>query len=420
MNDPLVMAKPVGPACNLDCAYCYYLRKEALFPPGPRRMADDLLERYLAQRLARSSGPVTHFEWHGGEPTLFGLEGFRRIVALQKAHRPDGRRITNGLQTNGTLIDEPFADFLAEEGFSVGLSLDGPADLHDRYRRNQGGHGTHRQAMRALGLLRRRKVHVDVLCVVHAANASEPERVYRFFRDEGVRYLQWLPLVEPAPGAPRGVSTRTADPVAIGTFLCTIFDEWLRADLGRVVVQNFDEALRPAMGIDHALCIHRETCGDVVALEHDGSLYACDHFVDADHRLGTLAEEPFPALVDREELAAFGRRKRETLPRLCRECAVRAYCNGGCPKDRIATAPDGEAGLNYLCPAFRRFFSHVRPVMEQLAIHLEAGRPLEAFAPSRRSAEAAGGVRVGRNEPCPCGSGRKFKRCCLPGDATAG
>ncbi len=412
MIDPLVMAKPVGPRCNLDCAYCYYLQKDALFPPGERRMRDEILERYLVQRLQSSPGPVTHFEWHGGEPTLFGLDGFRRIVALQKANRPAGRRVTNGLQTNGTLLDEALVDFLEAEGFSVGLSLDGPAEVHDRYRPNKGGRGTHREVMRAWRLLERRRLHVDVLCVVHAANVGVPLETYRFFRDEGVRYLQFLPLVEHEPDSPTGVSERTARPEAIGEFLCAVFDEWIRHDLGRVVVQNFDEALRPAMGVEHALCLFRETCGDVLALEHDGSLYACDHFVDGEHRLGTLAETDFAELIGGGALQAFGARKRDTLPAMCRACDVRAYCNGGCPKDRLARTPNGEAGLNYLCPGFRRFFTHVRPAMERLANHLRAGRPLRKF-PGSAPAEPAIPARVGRNASCPCGSGRKYKHCCL-------
>ena len=397
----LVMAKPVGPRCNLDCAYCYYLAKRELHPPS--RMTDDLLEDYIRQRLAGDPGPATHFEWHGGEPTLLGLEAFRRIVRFQKAHRPAGRTISNGLQTNGTLLDEAWARFLREEGFSVGLSLDGPAPGHDAYRVNGQGLATQAAVVRAWHLLKAHGVHCDVLCVLHAGNTGDALGTYRYFRDLGVTHLQFLPLVAREGG---GVSAATATPEALGAFLCAVFDEWIRHDLGRMVVQCFDEALRPALGLAHALCLFRETCGDVVVLEQDGSVYACDHFVDPAHRLGRLGERSLDELLADPALAAFGRQKRDGLPARCRSCDVLAWCHGGCPKDRFVTEPSGEPGVNYLCPAYRRFFRHCRPIMARLAAHLKAGRPLSAFgAPGRAAGPAANG-------PCPCGSGRKFKRCC--------
>ena len=372
----LVMAKPAGPRCNLACAYCYYLSRDALFAGGPARMADDLLERYIRERLEGSGGPATHFEWHGGEPTLLGLEFFRRVTGLQKRHCPPGRSVSNGLQTNGTLLDPDWARFLAAERFSVGLSLDGPAPAHDRYRRGPAGQPSQAGAVRAFRLLRRHGVHCDVLCVLHAGNVGDPLGLYGFFRDLGVTHLQFLPLVTPEGEA-------CATPEAIGAFLCAVFDRWIRQDLGRVVVQMFDEALRPAYGLDHALCLFRPTCGEVIVLEHDGSVYPCDHFVSAGTRLGSLRERPLAELAAHPELKAFGLAKRDTLAAKCRACDVLAWCHGGCPKDRIDTAPDG-APLNRLCPAYRRFFRHCRPVLARLAAHLEAGRPLRAFAPGAR------------------------------------
>ena len=271
-REVMVMAKPVGPRCNLDCKYCYYLRKEQLFAPnGPSCMPQDLLERYITQRIESSCSPIVHFEWHGGEPTLLGVDAFRRIVDLQRRHCPSGRSITNGIQTNGVLLDEPWAEFLSEEGFSVGLSLDGPEPVHDCYRVTKGQKPTHADAMRALRLLQSREVHTDVLCVLHAANVPYPEAVYGFFKDAGVRFLQFLPLVDPV-GDRGAVSSRTARPKDVGAFLCAVFDEWVRRDPGRVVIQLFDEALRSACGLPHALCIFRESCGDAIVLEHDGSL----------------------------------------------------------------------------------------------------------------------------------------------------
>ena len=268
MRDGLIMAKPAGPRCNLRCSYCYYLAKEQLFPADSRRMADDLLERYIAQRLQTAPGPNTHFEWHGGEPTILGLDYFRRIVELQRKHVVPGRSITNGLQTNSVLLDDAWLDFLAAESFNVGLSLDGPADLHDGFRTDAAGRPTHRDVVRAFQRLARRRVRCDVLCVLHAENVRVPLRLYGFFRELGVRLLQFLPLVEWRAEAPAGVSPRTARPEAMGDFLCQVFDEWIGHDLGRMVVQFFDETMRPAAGLPHALCIFRETCGDVAVLPY--------------------------------------------------------------------------------------------------------------------------------------------------------
>jgi uncharacterized protein len=413
-RDALVMAKPVGPRCNLRCDYCYYLAKEQLFPAdAPRRMPDDLLESYIAQRLQASPSEPVHFEWHGGEPTLLGLDYFRRIVALERKHAPPGCEFTNGLQTNGLLLDDAWGAFLAESRFSVGLSLDGPADVHDGFRKTVSGQPTHCDVVRAFHVLAKHGVRSDVLCVLHAQNVRAPARVYGFFRELGVRSLQFLPLVEPDPSRSSGVSVRTVRPEAIGEFLCTTFDAWMSRDLGLIVVQFFDEALRPELGLPHALCIWRETCGDVVVLEHDGSVYACDHFVCPSHRIGSLRERPLADLLSDPALRAFGQDKQDRLPAACRACDVLAWCNGGCPKDRLVHSDANEAGLSYLCPAYKRFFRHARPVMERLAVHWQAGLPLRSFIASPRPvAVATAGPKVGPNDPCPCGSGRKYKKCC--------
>jgi len=380
MSDPepagefLVMAKPAGARCNLGCAYCYYLPKAGLFPQAPApRMGAELLETFIRQRLEASPGPVVHFEWHGGEPTLLGLDYFKEIVRLQKAHLPAGRTVSNGLQTNGTLLDADWARFLAAEKISVGLSLDGPAWAHDPFRTTRDGRPTHAQVVAAFHLLRRHRVHVDLLCVLHAGNAGAPLETYRFFRDLGATHLQFLPLVQPAGGR------QAAEPEALGRFLCAVFDAWIRQDLGRMAIQAFDEAFRAAAGLPHALCIFRETCGDVLVLEHEGSVYSCDHFVDAAHRLGRLQDQPLGRLAALPEQAAFGRRKRDALPARCRACDVLAFCNGGCPKDRLDREPDGEPGVNRLCPAYRRFFRHARPALARLAAHWRTGKPLAAF-----------------------------------------
>ena len=369
-----VFAKPAGAICNLDCHYCYYLEKQGLYPDEPsHRMPDGLLEAYIVQHLDASPGPAVNFSWHGGEPTILGLDYFRRIVALQRRHQRPGLRITNGMQTNGYLLDEDWCRFLSAEGFSVGLSLDGPEDLHDRYRVTKGGKPTHTRAVRAFRLLRRHGIPCDVLCVLHDRNVGHPMSVYRFLKDMGARYISFLPIVEPMPDGTVGPHTVAAD--AYGAFLCAVFDEWVRQDVGRIAVQIFEEATRPARRMDHSLCIFRRTCGDIPVVEHNGDFYCCDHYVDPPHRLGNIKQTRLVELLESPAQRAFGQAKLDTLPRYCRTCEVRAMCNGGCPKDRFIRTPDGEAGLNYLCAGYKRFFNHC------LQYALESRRPRH---PARR------------------------------------
>ncbi|HET7159700.1 MAG TPA: anaerobic sulfatase maturase, partial [Burkholderiales bacterium] len=350
-----VMAKPIGAVCNLDCRYCYYLEKRALYPDSRTfRMPDDLLERYIVQHIDACPTETVLFAWHGGEPTVLGIDYFRRIIELQRRHAPAGKRVVNGIQTNGTLLTEEWARFLSEEHFYVGLSLDGPRELHDRYRVTQADKATHRQVVQAFRLLQQHQVSCDVLCVVHHQNVRQPLAVYRFFRDLGVEYLQFLPMVARDPAG--AASALSVSGEAYGEFLCIIFREWIRHDVGRMGVQNFDEALRPFIGMPHALCIQRETCGDIVVLEHNGDVYACDHFVTPEYRLGNVRETTLSEILESPQLHAFGQAKRDRLPRYCRECEVLACCNGGCPKDRIDVTADGESGLNHLCTGLKRFF----------------------------------------------------------------
>ena len=409
-----IFAKPAGASCNLDCHYCYYLQKEELYPDAqPFHMPGDLLEEYIVQQIQIAPEPVINFFWHGGEPTLLGLDYFRKIVELQRKHRPQDRRITNSIQTNGVLLDEEWCRFFAGEGFAVGLSLDGPRALHDRYRVTKGQKPTHRQVMQGYRLLRHYKIPVDILCVVHDENVLDPLPVYRFFKEIKAQYLSFIPLVELRPPSEIGVSSRTVPADLFGIFLCTIFDEWVRQDIGRIMVQIFEEAARPAYGQEHSLCIFRDTCGDVPVIEHNGDFYSCDHFVSPDHRLGNIRKTPLLALLESPEQLAFGQAKLDKLPRYCRECTARAMCNGGCPKDRIMQTPDGETGLNYLCAGYKRFFKHCSPQMTRLAALRRAGQPLEGLMKMVQAEEVKGVPKTGRNDPCPCGSGRKYKKCCL-------
>ena len=409
-----VFAKPTGAICNLDCSYCYYLQKEDLYPQTRSfRMPDDLLEAYIVQQIAMTPGDEILFSWHGGEPTILGIDYYRRIVELQRTHRPTGTRVTNSIQTNGVLLTDEWCRFFADEAFGVGLSVDGPQALHDAYRVTKDGHASHRQVMQGYRRLRHHKVPVDLLCVVNAKNVGHPLEVYRFFKEIGAQYLSFIPLVELQPSSPRGVSERTATAEAFGDFLCAIFDEWVRHDMDRVIVQIFEEAARPAYGLKHSLCIFRPTCGDVPVVEHNGDVYQCDHFVTPEYRLGNIRELPLAALVEAPAQYAFGTAKRDTLPRYCRECEVLDLCNGGCPKDRVISTPDGEPGLNYLCAGYKRFFTHCRPYTRRMAGMVWAGRPPEALMDELRADAARALPNVGRNDPCPCGSGRKAKKCCM-------
>jgi len=409
-----IFAKPAGAACNLDCRYCYYLHKDLLYPDSESfRMPDDLLEEYIRQQIAIAPERSINFFWHGGEPTVLGIDYFRKITEIQRKHLPPDRRITNGIQTNGVLLDDDWCRFFAAEHFSVGLSLDGPPALHDVYRVTRDGRPTHRQVMQCYRLLRKHKVPVDLLCVVHAGNVRHPLEVYRFFKEIKAQYISFIPLVEREPAPQGGVTARTVPAEAFGAFLCAVFDEWMRQDIGQIIVQTFEEAARPAYGQGHSLCIFRPTCGDVPVVEHNGDFYCCDHFVTPGHRLGNIRTTPLLELIEHPAQLAFGQAKREALPRYCRECDVRAMCNGGCPKDRIIRTPDGEAGLNYLCAGYRRFFAYCSGYTGQMAALRLAGQPAEHMMQLLRDAEVKAHPAVGRNDPCPCGSGRKYKKCCL-------
>jgi uncharacterized protein len=398
-----IFAKPAGAVCNLDCQYCYYRGKVSLYPEtGAWRMPDSLLEQYIIQHIEAARGPEVSFSWHGGEPTTLGVDFFRKAVELQRKHKPAGWRICNGIQTNGVLLDEEWGRFLAAEAFSIGLSLDGPAELHDAYRVTKGGQPTHGQALRGYETLRKHGVFTSIVCVVHNRNVLRPLTVYRFFREIGCRHLGFLPAVEQAPESATGVDMYTPSADDYGAFLCKIFDEWVERDAGRLSVQTFEEAARPALGLEHSLCVFRETCGQIPVLEHNGDFFPCDHFVDREHRLGNIRERPLGELLDSQALRDFGEAKRDAMPRYCRECEALAMCNGGCPKYRFIRTPDGEAGLNYLCAGLKRFFRHSRAPLERLAAREREQVPVPRAPPGK----------VGRNDPCPCGSGQKYKKCC--------
>jgi len=398
-----LLVKPTGAACNLDCKYCFFLSKEALYPGSPFRMSDEVLETYIAQLFAAHRVPEVNVAWQGGEPTLMGLDFFRRAVALAEKYKKPGQKILYTIQTNGTTLDDEWAAFFKAHNFLVGLSVDGPRPMHDAYRVDKGGRGTFERVMRGWEHLRRHRVDVNILCTVHAANGDHPLEVYHFFRDEmGARFIQFIPIVERAteetmPPADEGWSERppytqkgdrtterTIRPEQYGRFLIAIFDEWVRRDVGKVFIQHFDTALANRLGLPSPVCVFAETCGLALALEHNGDLYACDHYVEPDYLLGNIRDTPLIELVASEKQVRFGLDKRDTLPRYCRRCKVRFACHGGCPKNRFTRTPDGEPGLNYLCAGYKAFFTHIDRPMRIMADLLRRGRaPAEIMRRSK-------------------------------------
>ncbi len=371
-----IFVKPAGAACNLSCRYCYYLEKG--HPEGkgvPAHMPEDLLEFYIVQHIAASPDELIRFSWHGGEPTILGLDYFRLIVDIQRRHSPVGRTIANGLQTNGILLNDEWGRFLAAEGFAVGISLDGPREMHNRHRLKRDGNPTFEETMRGYEILQRFGITNDILCVVGAHNVRHPAEVYDFFKRIGASYVTFLPLVERQPAAPGGVSLDTVPAEAWGEFLCAVFDTWLAEDIGRIKVQIIEEAARTAFNQEHSLCIFRPVCGDIPVIERNGDFYSCDHFVDLEHRLGNIRDTPLVDLIDAPGQRKFGLAKLEKLPRFCQICDVRDMCNGECPKNRFLDAPDGEPGLNYLCPGYKRFFSHARPFVNAVAAEWRRQNP---------------------------------------------
>ena len=409
-----VMVKPRGSICNLDCQYCFYLKKEKLYPDSSFRMSDEVLESYTRQYIEAQSAPEVTFAWQGGEPTLMGVEFFRKAVAFQEKYRRPGMKILNAFQTNGTLLDDAWGEFLHAHDFLIGLSLDGPGYLHDTYRQDKGGRPTFERVMRGLGILQKHRVEFNTLTCVSAANAGKALEVYRFLRDEaGSRYMQFIPIVERdnESGFQEGarLTRRSVAGPQYGRFLIDIFDEWVRSDVGRVYVQIFDVSLARWAGERPGLCIFEETCGLGLAMEFNGDLFSCDHFVEPSRRLGNIVSAPMAELVNDARQYRFGMDKRDTLPAYCRECEVRFMCNGGCPKDRVLRTPAGEAGLNALCAGYRSFFNYVDRPMKLMAALLKSNRApaeiMRLWANEPRLGEAAAG------SLCPCGSGRGVEDC---------
>jgi uncharacterized protein len=427
-----ILTKPIGPICNLDCKYCFYLEKEKMYPETKSfRMSDELLENYVRQYIQSQNAPEISFAWQGGEPTLMGVNFFRRAVELQRKYA-GGKQISNALQTNGVLLNDEWCAFFKQHQFLIGLSIDGPRSLHDKYRVDKGGKTTFDAVMAGMECLKRHRVDFNTLTVVHKYNQHHALEIYRFLRQVGSGHMQFIPIVErmgdahdhfAAPPEPDGtgenspVTQWSVTSEVYGDFLCSIFDEWVRNDVGRIFVQMFEVQLAIWMGQPSSLCIFSEKCGKALAMEHNGDLYSCDHYVYPKYKIGNINATPMNDLIQSAPQKKFGSDKLDALPKYCLECDVRFACNGECPKHRFIKTPDGEEGLNYLCAGYKKFFRHIDPYMKAMCELLNKNRsPAGVMAIAAREDRAkreAAFKSAAPNAPCPCGSGKKFKQCCM-------
>jgi uncharacterized protein len=390
-----VVSKPTGPVCNLNCEYCFYLEKQALFSPNEKyRMSDDILSAFITNYITSQPTPIVEFVWQGGEPTLLGVDFFKRVIELQKQFRGT-KAITNSLQTNGTRLNDEWCTFLKKHNFMVGISIDGPKEVHDRYRRDRNGKGTFDRVMKGMRLLQKHNVEYNVLACVARETAKHPLEVYRFFKDEGVEFIQFSPVVERMHDVlSKRHGLRLAEPASLdreeaqtevtpwsvlpdeyGDFLIAVYEEWVRHDVGTVFIMNFEWALNAWIGNPSPVCIHAKQCGRSVVIEHNGDVYACDHCVYPEYRLGNIQTDKLSDMVERSLRSGFGATKETSLPRWCRECEVLAACQGGCPKHRFSMTHYKEPGLHYLCEGYKKFFLHIGKYLRAMVQLLENGLP---------------------------------------------
>jgi serine-type anaerobic sulfatase-maturating enzyme len=391
-----ILAKPVGPICNLDCEYCFYLEKEKLFPQKNNsnigfqnfKMTYPILESFIKQKIEGQEIDTVSFAWQGGEPTLLGVDYFKKVVELQKKYA-DGKKIENGFQTNGVLLNDEWCEFFSKNNFLVGISIDGPENLHDKYRVFKGGQPSFQKVMKGINYLKKYKVEFNTLTVVNKENSYYPLEVYNFLKESGSGYMQFIPvaerittdlesdlkLISPNYKGNAQVTAWSVEPLQFGNFLCEIFDEWVKKDVGKYFVQIFDVSLESWLGLKQSLCVFNESCGKALAIEHNGDVYSCDHYVYPENKLGNIMDAPLETLVYSEQQIKFGNDKKDTLPNYCLNCDVRFACNGECPKHRFIKTPDGEAGLNYLCEGYKKFFNHIDPYMKFMANELLHKRP---------------------------------------------
>ncbi len=378
-----VMAKPAGSHCNLACSYCYYLDKQRLYNPEDKKhmMSDEMLELYVKNYIEAQTGADVCFTWHGGETLMRPLSFYQKALELQKKYGK-GRKILNCLQTNGTLLTEEWCRFLRDNEWLVGISIDGPQQFHDEYRRSRDGRPSFFKVMKAIQMLNAFGVEWNAMAVINDYNADHPEEFYDFFKSIGCRFIQFTPIVErltdaddiASPIEKGKLADFSVSPEQWGEFLCRLFDRWVKEDVGKVFVQIFDATLANWAGVEPGVCTMAETCGHAAVMEYDGTVYCCDHFVFPEYRLGNLRDKTFIEMMSSPRQLAFGAYKRDALSRKCKECRWLFACHGECPKNRIARTPDGEP-INYLCEGYRRYFAHVAPYMDFMKAELDAKRP---------------------------------------------
>jgi uncharacterized protein len=410
------MAKPNGALCNLSCKYCFYTPKKELYPDIDMGMSDEVLEKYICQYINAVKVPEVTFSWQGGEPTLLGIQFFKKAIKYQEKHKKPGMNIYNTIQTNGILLDDEWCQFFRENNFLVGISIDGPKELHDAYRKDKKGNSTFDRVMQSIRLMQEFGVEFNILATVNRINADYPLEVYRFFKDIGAQFIQFIPIVELGSEDLDGnikVSDESVLPEQYGDFLIAVFDEWVKKDVGKIYIQIFDAALASWFDYPPSVCLFAPTCGTAMIIEHNGDLYSCDHFVDSEHLLGNIMETPLQELVLSSQQSQFGLDKMDNLPSECIQCDFKFACYGACPKHRFIKDKTGEKRLNYLCPGYKKFFAHINWPMQVMTTLLKQER-----APAYIMQLLDGKIKpkeifhyVGRNDPCPCGSGLKFKRC---------
>lgn len=423
-----IMVKPTGSICNMDCQYCFYLEKSKLYPSKKNwRMPENVLEHFIKEYIQTQDIPTIHFTWQGGEPTLLGVDYFRKIVELQKQYA-DGKNIVNALQTNAVLLDDNWCDFFVKNNFLLGVSIDGPEQLHNKYRYYKNKRSSFDDVMRGISFLKKHKVEFNTLTCVQKENSYHPLEVYNFLKESGSQFMQFIPIVEreveessrdelrlisPDSKFNANVTEWSVEPLQYGKFLSTIFDQWVRNDVGDFFIQQFEVALESWMGMRQSLCVFSETCGTAMALEHNGDLYSCDHYVYPNNKLGNITEDELKMLVNSEQQIKFGKDKRDTLPEYCNQCDYKFACNGECPKHRFIESPSREKGLNYLCEGYKYFFNHIDPYMRFMSMELRQKRSVEnvKFFANEKDKGFPNFI-IDRNDECFCGSGKKFKKCC--------
>ena len=428
-----LMAKPTGSACNLECKYCFYLEKKHLYPGQEIfRMSRETLEVYIREYIQSQDTAEVTFGWQGGEPTLMGLDFFTLAVQLQQQYA-GGKTISNAIQTNGILLNDQWGEFLAKHQFLVGYSIDGPPEFHDRFRITKSGQPTFVQVMQGLDILKKYQIEFNTLTCIHRYNATHPREIYRFLKQIGSAYMQFIPLVERGPDTlslelgldyatpPQNypgetnlhVTDWTVPAKSFGEFMIGIFDEWIEQDVGTVFVQYFDVALANWMKLGSPLCIFAKTCGRALIIEHDGSIYSCDHYVYPDYKLGKLGVQSLESMVYSEPQRQFGEAKFNSLPETCLQCEFLFACYGGCPKHRFIQSPGGQPGLNYLCEGYKLFFEYIDPYMQVMQQLLQSGQPASRIMKIIKEYDKQQlPQKPGPNSPCPCESGKKYKQCC--------